>query len=48
MIKMDNGKQEELGPGDASVIPPGHDAWVVGSEPVVLIDLTGMTNYAKS
>ncbi|MBM2819287.1 MAG: uncharacterized protein HW410_969, partial [Nitrosarchaeum sp.] len=37
-----------LGPGDASVIPPGHDAWVVGSEPVVLIDLTGMSNYAKS
>jgi hypothetical protein len=48
MVKMDDGKQEELGPGDASVIPPGHDAWVVGSEPVVLIDLTGMSNYAKS
>jgi len=48
MIKMDDGKQEELGPSDASVIPSGHDAWVVGNESVVLIDLTGMSKYAKS
>ena len=47
MIKMDDGTQEKIGPGDASVIPSGHDAWVIGSEPVVLIDLTGMSNYAK-
>ena len=45
-VKMDDGKEEEFGPGDFSFIPPGHDAWVVGDEPVVIIDVTGMKNYA--
>ena len=27
--------------------PPGHDAWVVGDEPVVVIDISGMKGYAK-
>jgi hypothetical protein len=30
-----------------SLLPPGHDAWVVGTEPVVVIDITGMGTYAK-
>ena len=47
MIKMDDGTELELGPGDAFVIPPGHDGWVVGDEPVVSIDFTGMAEYAK-
>jgi len=25
----------------------GHDAWVVGSEPVVVIDFQGMVDYAQ-
>jgi hypothetical protein len=25
---------------------PGHDAWVVGNEPVVVIDLSGMQLYS--
>ena len=29
------------------VIPPGHDAWVVGDEPCVQVDFTGMEAYAK-
>jgi hypothetical protein len=33
---------------DAAVIPPGHNAWVVGNEPVVAIDFTGLKEYAKS
>jgi hypothetical protein len=28
-------------------IPPGHDGWTVGSEPAVILDVTGMENYAK-
>jgi uncharacterized cupin superfamily protein len=47
VIKMDDGTELELGPGDAFVIPPGHDGWVVGDEPVVSIDFTGMAEYAK-
>jgi hypothetical protein len=46
-VRMDNGEEQEFGPGDVSVLPPGHDAWVLGSDPVVVIDITGMTQYAK-
>jgi len=46
-IKMDDGTEQDLRPGQLVNIPPGHDAWVVGSEPVVFIDITGMENYAK-
>jgi hypothetical protein len=44
---MDDGTEQEFGQGDISLIPPGHDAWVVGDEPVVLIDITGLAEYAK-
>ena len=47
-VVMDSGQEEELGPGDAAVVPPGHDAWVVGKDPVVFVDFTGMANYAKN
>ncbi len=46
-LKMADGTETEFGPGDVIVIPPGHDAWVVGNEPVVAIDWSGATNYAK-
>ena len=46
MVKMDDGTEKEFGPGDVSIIPPGHDAWVVGNDPVVSIDITGMSKYA--
>ena len=46
-VEMDDGKTLEIGPGDVVVIPPGHDAWVVGNEAVVAIDWSGATNYAK-
>jgi hypothetical protein len=32
---------------DTAVIPPGHNAWVIGDEPVVAIDFTGLRDYAK-
>lgn len=44
---MDDGSQDEFGPGDIGNLPHGHDAWVVGDEPVVVIDVTGMARYAK-
>jgi uncharacterized cupin superfamily protein len=46
-IVMDDGSEEEFGPSDTAVIPPGHSAWVVGDEPVVAIDFTGLRDYAK-
>ena len=46
-VIMDDGTEEEFGPGDTAVVPPGHNAWVVGNEPVVAIDFTGLADYAK-
>jgi len=46
-VRMDDGSEDEFGPGEVSLLPPGHDAWVVGDEPVVVIDISGMANYAK-
>ena len=46
-VRMDNGKEQEFGPGDAGIVPPGHDAWVVGNERCVAIDFTGAKTYAK-
>jgi mannose-6-phosphate isomerase-like protein (cupin superfamily) len=37
-VRMDDGRELDLGPGDAHVVGPGHDAWVVGDEPCVTID----------
>jgi quercetin dioxygenase-like cupin family protein len=47
-VVMDDGSQGEAGPGDAFVIPPGHDAWTVGDETFVSVDFSGgMADYAK-
>ncbi|MGH9977695.1 MAG: cupin domain-containing protein [Nitrososphaeraceae archaeon] len=46
-IRMDDGSEEEFGPGDIGYVPPGHNAWVVGDEQFVGIDFTGMETYAK-
>jgi hypothetical protein len=47
-VVMDDGSEDEFGPGDVSLLPSGHDAWVVGDEPVVVIDVSGMVDYAKA
>ncbi len=47
-IKMDDGTILECKPGDISLLPSGHDAWVVGKEPAVVIDFQGMVDYAKT
>ena len=46
-VKMADGSETEYGPGDAMHLPPGHDAWIVGSEPCVVVDFVGFQNYAK-
>ena len=46
-VKMDDGAESEVGPGDAVVISPGHDAWIVGDEPCVMLDWSGAASYAK-
>jgi hypothetical protein len=31
-LRHDDGTEIELGPGEAYVIEPGHDAWIIGEE----------------
>jgi hypothetical protein len=47
-VRMDDGTEFDCKPGDISNIPAGHDAWVVGDEPVVVVDFQGMVDYAKA
>ena len=47
-VVMEDGAEFDLGPGDVSVLPSGHDAWVIGDDPVVLVDWFGASNYAKA
>jgi len=46
-VKMDDGTEVDLKAGDVSLLPNGHDAWVVGNEPAVVVDFQGMIDYAK-
>jgi hypothetical protein len=46
-VVMDDGSEDEFGPGEVSLLPPGHDAWVVGDEQVVIVDITGMGEFAQ-
>jgi len=45
-ILMDDGTEFDCRAGDVSLLPSGHDAWVVGNEPAVVVDFQGMIDYA--
>jgi len=47
-IRMDDGSEFECKPGDVSFLPSGHDAWVVGEVPAVIVDFQSMLHYAQS
>ena len=47
-VLMDDGVELECRPGEVSLLPSGHDAWVIGDEPAVVVDFQGMIDYAKS
>ncbi len=46
-FKMANGEEFESAKGDVISVPSGHDAWVVGDEPVLAIDWAGAAHYAE-
>jgi hypothetical protein len=48
-IAHTDGAEADLGPGDTYRIDPGHDAWVLGDEPMVALEFEGKTaeTYAK-
>jgi hypothetical protein len=47
-VRMDDGTEFECHPGDVSFLPSGHDAWVVGDGPAVVVDFQGMLDYGKA
>lgn len=47
-IRMDDGTEIIAKPGDITSLPSGHDAWVVGDEPAVVVDWYGASNYATA
>lgn len=46
-IRMDDGTEMIAEAGDITSLPSGHDAWVLGDEPVVVVDFFGASTYAK-
>jgi hypothetical protein len=40
-VKMKDGTEFDILPGDVSNVAPGHDAWVVGDEPAIGIEWIG-------
>jgi quercetin dioxygenase-like cupin family protein len=46
-VRMDDGTEKIMGPGDFFYVPPGHDSWVVGDEPYVSLHVMGSETYAS-
>jgi hypothetical protein len=48
-IAHEDGSESDIGPGQAYVIEPGHDAWVVGDEAVTAheFDSSAAESYAQ-
>jgi EutQ-like cupin domain len=46
-VVMDDGEEMEYGPGDFAIMAPGHDAWIIGDEPCIVLDWQGYVDYAK-
>jgi hypothetical protein len=46
-VVMADGSEFDAHAGDVTALPQGHDAWVVGDEPVIVVDWFGACNYAR-
>jgi class 3 adenylate cyclase len=44
-VLLQDGTALRFGPNDVFDIPPGHDAWVVGDEPFVQLEWTGLHTF---
>jgi len=42
---LDDGTTATITAGDSYLIPPGHNAWVVGDEPYVAIEMHSAASY---
>ena len=48
IVQLTDGTKKTIKPGDSYTIPPGHDAWVVGDEAFVGIEVMSAEGYAKA
>jgi quercetin dioxygenase-like cupin family protein len=46
VVRMDSGDEFRIHEGDAFEIPSGHDAWVEGDRPCIVLDFVGYKSYA--
>ncbi len=46
-VRMNDGEEAEFGPDSVLDIPPGHEGWVIGNEPVVMVEFGSGENFAK-
>jgi hypothetical protein len=46
-VQLDDGTEADITPGTVYRIPPGHDGWVVGDEPAVVVEFQGAAIYAQ-
>ncbi|HQR79568.1 MAG TPA: cupin domain-containing protein [Actinomycetota bacterium] len=46
--RMADGTEFDVRAGDVNVLPPGHDGWVVGDEPAVVIDWGGAHKWGRA
>jgi quercetin dioxygenase-like cupin family protein len=44
-VRTADGHEFETRPGDVTSLPVGHDSWVVGDAPLVLVDWLGAVRY---
>jgi class 3 adenylate cyclase/mannose-6-phosphate isomerase-like protein (cupin superfamily) len=47
-VRMDDGVEMTIGPGDVYEIPPGHDAWVVGDDPWDSIEFASARSFGAA
>jgi class 3 adenylate cyclase len=47
-VRMDDGVELTIGPGDVYEIPPGHDAWVVGDQPWDSIEFASARSFGAA
>ncbi|TWV45613.1 nuclear transport factor 2 family protein [Streptomyces misionensis] len=46
-VHMADGTEFDAKAGDLTLLPSGHDAWVIGDETVVVVDWQGAVHYAE-
>ncbi len=47
-VRMSDGTQKTISAGNSYSIPPGHEAWVEGNEPLVSLEVMSAEQYAKA